>query len=974
MKKIILVSSVLFMILLVLSLNAQTFTLQSDNFSGIDAGDYVSPGFTDIDGDGLLDLLVGEQYGTINHYEQDGVNSLSFPLVTDNWQDIDVGGYAIPHFTDLDGDDLLDLLCGTYTAGTGRVWHYEQDDPDTTGYLVSGAGTAAANGYYYLQGGTVNGDPWYQKADGYVIHALFLGGSIWSIDTDASGDISNYCAWNTTGLPPLTGWDVYPPGAAPAPTLSVGNPGPFTLRTTTFAGVMVYAYSFPTITDLDGDGLLDLIVGGNNGVLAHYEQNEANSTSFTNITHNFNGIDVGSISCPAFTDLDGDGLLDLMVGEQQGTIYHYEQDEVNSLSFTLVTGNWQGIDVVGRPNMAFKDIDGDQYLDLLVGERYGHIYHYESDFLSPVNPPTVTVDVPNGGEVWYVNETYQIQWTSEDNESVTSDSVFYSIDNGSNWIFITSHTGNPQACDWTIPNTSSEQCLIKVVVYDNENYFATDVSDAVFSIEYGINNQVGFPIDLGGSTSEPSPQVADIDGDGDLEVLMGGDSSLHVFHHDGTPVTGFPVSTGGLAKHTAAVADIDDDGVVDIIIAGQVSDLFVYNNDGTLKTGWPQYLGDDDGAACSPAVADLDGDGDLEIVIGTYRDANGNNGFIDARMYVFHHDGTLFDGWPILDVDHFAVNSTPAIGDIDNDGDLEIIICGRDDSMLRVWNADGTDVTGFPLNLGGICEASPTLADIDDDGDLEIFIPSGATVYGYHHDGTAITGWPQYMSGGNERSSASIGDLDGDDDLEIICGGPDGNVYAWHHTGVSVTGWPQATAGNFAQGTPSIGDIDGDGDMEIIENTYSGVYAWHHNGTILPYYPLSTGGTSRSSTTIIDLDQDGDIEVLTGGSDNKLHVWDLTGIYNADNIEWESFRNDLLNRGNYAYDVVLTPPQNVTISINYGIVTIEWNAVPGANLYNIYSSDDPYAADWGAAIDSETGTSWIEGVSGDKKYYRVTAE
>ncbi|MCK4311597.1 MAG: hypothetical protein KAW88_02560, partial [Candidatus Cloacimonetes bacterium] len=97
-------------------------------------------------------------------------------------------------------------------------------------------------------------------------------------------------------------------------------------------------------------------------------------------------------------------------------------------------------------------------------------------------PPTVTVDAPNGGEEWIVGETHQILWTAEDDMGIHSDSVFYSIDNGVNWLFIASHIGNPQTCDWTIPNTPSTDCLVRVVVYDGGANSAVDESDAVFTI------------------------------------------------------------------------------------------------------------------------------------------------------------------------------------------------------------------------------------------------------------------------------------------------------------------------------------------------------------------------------------------------------------------------------------------------------------------------------------------------------------
>ncbi len=412
-------------------------------------------------------------------------------------------------------------------------------------------------------------------------------------------------------------------------------------------------------------------------------------------------------------------------------------------------------------------------------------------------------------------------------------------------------------------------------------------------------NQAGFPINTGGTTSESCPQIVDLDGDGDLEVLIGSGSSLHAYHHDGSMVSGFPVTTGGQAYYTAAVADIDNDGELEIAIAGQRSNLYVYRMDGSLETGWPQFLGDDDGASCSPTLADLDGDGDLELIIGTFKDLNGSSGSIPARMYVFHHDGTLFNGWPILDVDSYAIHATPAVGDIDDDGDLEIITAGRNTQKLLAWHTDGTSVNGWPVQISGLIESSPTMADIDNDGDLEIFIATGSErVYGVHHDGSTVTGWPQTMGGGGiQHSSPSIGDIDSDGDLEIVCGSVHKKVYAWHHDGTPVTGWPQSTSG-FAQGTPALGDVDGDGDMEVITGTYVGLYIWHHDGSLLPWFPLPTGW-SRSSPTLTDLDQDGDIEVLVGSMDDYLYCWDIPEVYNPDLIEWDTFRNSLLNTGLY---------------------------------------------------------------------------
>ena len=123
-------------------------------------------------------------------------------------------------------------------------------------------------------------------------------------------------------------------------------------------------------------------------------------------------------------------------------------------------------------------------------------------------PPYVTVDIPNGGEVWTVGQSHQIQWYADDNIAICSDSVFYSTDNGVNWVFIEAHLGNPQTCTWTIPDTPSEQCLVKVVVYDWGGNSASDESDAVFTIETDTSPPtVEVIVPNGGEIWEASEQV-----------------------------------------------------------------------------------------------------------------------------------------------------------------------------------------------------------------------------------------------------------------------------------------------------------------------------------------------------------------------------------------------------------------------------------------------------------------------------------
>ncbi|KAH8068395.1 calcium ion binding protein [Aureococcus anophagefferens] len=132
--------------------------------------------------------------------------------------------------------------------------------------------------------------------------------------------------------------------------------------------------SKPAFADVDGDGDLDLVVGEHDGILFYYENvGSATSPSYEAVTgaaNPFDGIDVGWHSAPAFADLDGDGDLDLVVGEQTRVRA--------SPSYEAVTGAnpFDGIYVGQYSAPALADLDSDGDLDLVVGEYYGSLYYY----------------------------------------------------------------------------------------------------------------------------------------------------------------------------------------------------------------------------------------------------------------------------------------------------------------------------------------------------------------------------------------------------------------------------------------------------------------------------------------------------------------------------------------------------------------------------------------------------------------------
>ena len=135
-------------------------------------------------------------------------------------------------------------------------------------------------------------------------------------------------------------------------------------------------------------------------------------------------------------------------------------------STTLPNAPW-GYSIV-RANVA---VDTDTYADWTTAPNNGNPQ------TRPVTTNTVTVSAPNGGESWAAGSTHDITWSTTG--TVGSLNIDYSTDNGSTWTAVVSGTANDGAYSWTVPNTPSANCRVRVQEADAD---PTDASDAVFTI------------------------------------------------------------------------------------------------------------------------------------------------------------------------------------------------------------------------------------------------------------------------------------------------------------------------------------------------------------------------------------------------------------------------------------------------------------------------------------------------------------
>ncbi len=351
--------------------------------------------------------------------------------------------------------------------------------------------------------------------------------------------------------------------------------------------------------------------------------------------------------------------------------------------------------------------------------------------------------------------------------------------------------------------------------------------------------------------------------------------------------------SGALIRRAGpAVGDLDHDGVHEIVVAGSDGMVYALNPDCSPVSGWPKQVNDyfvpplvqaksaTQDIESTPVLADIDADGWLEVIVavGFMPQDHTNGGLI-----VFEHNGVVKAGWPKISLDRhgagdppwnpdgFAdgVFTTPAVGDVDGDGQPEIVYGGFD-KCVYVWHGDGSPAAGWwdtVNNLPARCLddtvwSSAALVDLDGDGIKDIVLGTdvhpqyvGGSVWALKGNNTIL--WIVYTTQ-TIQSSPAVGDINDDGYPEIVVGTgttyPQGymgytdgyKVYAFDRFGNNLPGWPQVTNANMFA-SPALADLDGDGKLEILigggaEGDFATdrcLYVWRHTGQSFPGYPVT---------------------------------------------------------------------------------------------------------------------------------------
>jgi hypothetical protein len=560
----------------------------------------------------------------------------------------------------------------------------------------------------------------------------------------------------------------------------------------------------PSLVDFDGDGLTDLMLGESRGKIVYFENiGSASVPQWAPVQERLGGIDIGTWH--TFCDIDADGDLDLFGDAKNGQVAFYRNETVGSnISFVLVDETF-GDFLTGFNNTCeFADIDDDGDFDFFWGSGSGALSFWRNDGDS-ANSSFAFIDdfydsilaFPGAFAASAQHGFSSIEFVDVDLDFDLD--LFYGDIFNSNMYYF-ENLGTPSLSDLTklsedylpaptfgfnhptfadLDNDADIDMIVGAAQQDFDNLLFYRRSGSTYAVE---DSNVIQTFDLG---SYAVPALGDLDGDDDLDMLVGGvNGRLIYFENVGTATAPSFVQMSDFYKGidvglsaAPALTDWDCDGDLDLLIGTDAGRIQFWRNEGSPTNFDPvmvtsQLAGIKVDQLATPRPVDLNGDNLRDLVVGEW-DFNGK-----ANVQLYQNNGNSPD--PVLSLVTTALLprtardfTLPQVYDWDGDGKKDLIVGGRFFGYQLFRNTapmgqfpDSLTFAAQPDSLPGYDDGyrlAIAFADIDGDDDLDVFVGEEEGGVNFHRrDGVGtpcLCAFPCDFDGDSFNTALDLGSL-----------------------------------------------------------------------------------------------------------------------------------------------------------------------------------------------------------------------